>query len=492
MATPEKEEYQESLSEWRNRLKASIAQQDGGQGRAQTSEDGDATAHRDTQIPPPRQPLIDQVSNKWRDEKTPRTEYEILDENDFPGFCDLDDEGSCPNTVIAFVRSRRGRRMLVYTALVGIALLYLYQRYVRPAYKEDWAMREGFIRQENGTYGIARGGKFEHGEIRIQELDKKLMPGGEGDVEGKRRLVFVGDIHGCKDDLLALLDKVGFNEKTDHLIATGDVISKGPDNSAVLDELIRLKATSVRGNHEDRILTLKKSVLNTNTPAAQWAETSSSKGASKDATLIKHLKPHHFTYLHHMPLILRIPALPQALKPSTKPSSPIAEEILVVHAGLVPHMPLEKQDPYFVMNMRSLHPKSHVPSSEHAHPSKKSGKHNRPWIDVWNWYGEHLFRNRSLKGWWGFDAKAQRGEDAEGWLEKVWMSEEWSWSGYRSMGRPKPQVVVYGHDSKAGLRLKRWTKGLDSGCVSGGALTAMVLDARGGTDIVSVECEGDT
>lgn len=486
MASPEKEDYQESLSEWRERLKASIAQQEGWQERSRT---GDATAQRNyhAQILPARQPLIDQVSNKWRDEKTPHTEYEIVDENDFPGFCDLDDEGSCPNTVASFIGSRRGKRMLIYGTLIALALMYLYQWYVKPAYKEDWAMKEGFMRQENGTYGIAKGGKFEHGEIRIQVLEKDLIPGGESDEDGKKRLVFVGDIHGCKDDLLALLDKVGFNEKTDHLIATGDVISKGPDNPGVLDELIRLKATSVRGNHEDRILAMKKSVLN----APQWAETSST-GMSKDAKVIKHLKPHHFKYLHHMPLILRIPALPRAHKATSKDRSPITEEILVVHAGLVPHMPLEKQDPYFVMNMRSLHPKSHVPSAERAHPSKKSGKHNRPWIDIWNWYGNHLFLHRSIKGWWGFDAKAQRGEDPEGWLKKVWMSEEWSWSGYRSMARPKPQVVVYGHDSKAGLRLKRWTKGLDSGCVGGGKLTAMVLDAKGRTEVVSVDCKGHT
>lgn len=287
---------------------------------------------------------------------------------------------------------------------------------------------------------------------------------------------------------MALLDKIDFNKKTDHLIATGDVISKGSDSAGVLDELIRLKATSVRGNHEDRILALKEQVLGTNINAPQWSETSS-KSISRDAKLIKHLKPHHFKYLHTMPLILRIPMLPLAQTPTTRADSPIAEEILVVHAGLVPHMPLEKQDPYFVMNMRSLHPKSHVPSSERAHHSKKSGKHNRPWVDIWNWYGDHLFRNRSIKGWWGFDAKAQRGEDAESWLSKVWMSEEWSLSGYRSKARPKPQVVVYGHDSKAGLSLKRWTKGLDSGCVGGGALTAMVLNAKGDTEIVSVDCK---
>ena len=54
----------------------------------------------------------------------------------------------------------------------------------------------------------------------------------------------------------------------------------------------------------------------------------------------------------------------------------------------------------------------------------------------------------------------------------------------------KPVTVVYGHDSKRGLNLKRWSKGLDSGCVNGGRLSALVVDAWGRQDLVSVGCEG--
>jgi hypothetical protein len=53
----------------------------------------------------------------------------------------------------------------------------------------------------------------------------------------------------------------------------------------------------------------------------------------------------------------------------------------------------------------------------------------------------------------------------------------------------KPQVVIYGHDSHEGLQLNRWSKGLDSACVAGGRLTAMVLDARGRQEFVSVGCK---
>jgi len=44
----------------------------------------------------------------------------------------------------------------------------------------------------------------------------------------------------------------------------------------------------------------------------------------------------------------------------------------------------------------------------------------------------------------------------------------------------KKMTVVYGHDSKRGLQVKnKWSKGLDSGCVSGGKLTALVVDKGG-------------
>lgn len=49
-------------------------------------------------------------------------------------------------------------------------------------------------------------------------------------------------------------------------------------------------------------------------------------------------------------------------------------------------------------------------------------------------------------------------------------------------------TVIYGHDSKSGLSLKEYTKGLDTGCVKGGKLTAMVISDGGKQEIVQVKC----
>lgn len=51
-------------------------------------------------------------------------------------------------------------------------------------------------------------------------------------------------------------------------------------------------------------------------------------------------------------------------------------------------------------------------------------------------------------------------------------------------------TVIYGHDAKAGLSIRDYTKGLDSGCVRGGRLTALVIEDGGKQSLVQVRCRG--
>lgn len=424
------------------------------------------------------EPLINRISNNWRYDKTDETQKiggQGDDEREYT-CCDLDEDTSCPNTIRDLIASRRLRRMLAVLLLTVVAVYYLWAHYLQPVMAVDRLYEEGFMEQSNGSYGIARGG-HDKDLVHLKKLEPHLLPGGEADRDGKRRLVFIGDIHGCKKELLKLLRKVEFNEDTDHLVLVGDTVTKGPENLGVLDELIRLNATSVRGNHEDRLLHIAKKLrLDGSIPV----EAESSKGYARDAALVRQLEPRHFVYMRQMPLMLQIPALPMARHPTRKTNSPITEHIIVVHAGLVPGVRLQKQDPYFVMNMRSINGRTHVPSA------LRDGKNAKPWYDIWCWYNDRIFRRHSMAGFPTDDPESEdeQGEDTPSWAVGLWKN----FFG-RSKVHPRPRVVIYGHDSKSGLVIHRWSKGLDSGCVSGGKLTALVLNAKGEQELFHVKCK---
>lgn len=467
-----------------------------------------------------RQPLLSQIPGQPFDEKDYQRYHDLdddddtdYDEEDVPGCCDTKHERSCVNRVDAHVRSRRAAKLFAVLLGVGLLITACLHWIVYPA-MVDLEMQGGFMLNGEArpdTIGAARGGDFKHGAVKIQDLDERYIPGGENDPHGNRRLVFIGDIHGCKEELLKLLKKVDFDPSLDHLIATGDTINKGPHSAGVLDHLIHINATTVLGNHEDRLIHTARSIFNT-FPATEASmqslqDTDSlvdiSSASRRDARTLKSLRPRHLRYIQHMPLILRIRPLPQALKPNKSSKSPIAEEILVVHAGLVPALPLEKQDPYYVTNMRSLHTKTHVPSAERA-GKKKKVRHNKPWRNIWNWYNDRLYRHKSTKGFRKSDTSVQSlasaaekrdsGNEKEGFFGDFLASAEGSLrelvgrSKHHDEQHDKPQVVIYGHDAKSGLRIKRWSKGMDSGCVGGGRLSALVVNAKGQGEVVHVEC----
>jgi hypothetical protein len=54
--------------------------------------------------------------------------------------------------------------------------------------------------------------------------------------------------------------------------------------------------------------------------------------------------------------------------------------------------------------------------------------------------------------------------------------------------RSQTTTVIYGHYAKQGLNIREYTKGLDSGCVKGGKLTALVIEDGGKQSIVQVSC----
>ena len=69
----------------------------------------------------------------------------------------------------------------------------------------------------------------------------------------------VGDIHGCLDKVLRLLDELAYDPAADRLIFLGDYIDRGPHSKAVLDLMLQLSHENAKniflmGNHEDNFL----------------------------------------------------------------------------------------------------------------------------------------------------------------------------------------------------------------------------------------------
>lgn len=69
----------------------------------------------------------------------------------------------------------------------------------------------------------------------------------------KSRVVIVGDVHGCYDELKLLLDKCAIDENTT-VIFVGDIVNKGPASARVVALARSLGAFSVRGNHDHSVL----------------------------------------------------------------------------------------------------------------------------------------------------------------------------------------------------------------------------------------------
>lgn len=69
-----------------------------------------------------------------------------------------------------------------------------------------------------------------------------------------RKTFVVGDLHGCLSELIALLDRLDYDEDKDLLISCGDLIDRGPEIYECLEFFNHPRRKRVRGNHDDKFI----------------------------------------------------------------------------------------------------------------------------------------------------------------------------------------------------------------------------------------------
>ncbi|KAJ5948822.1 Molybdenum cofactor biosynthesis MoeB [Penicillium verhagenii] len=380
-------------------------------------------------------PLIDSVRNAWQ---PPSNNNSVSPEHDkHPPWLQM---------ALSIAAAPRFRRYVVVYMILFLLSWFGWTMFLYPRLEE----RSALLHSLNPASKVELGGWFGSNSlprfddlIQIRTLDSDLLPvarleGVDAASLKEKRLIVVGDVHGCKEELVALLDKVSFSKANgDHLIFAGDLINKGPDSGGVVDLAREHSASCVRGNHEDRVLLLRREVVSANamTEAEEVQSQIFSEKGLKERALARLLTDEQAQWLETCPVILDVGYV-QGMG-----------QVAVVHAGLVPGVDLEKQDPSTVMTMRTIDLDTHVPSASH---------------DGLNWaklFDKHQsILSKSIKHSIGEDRNSQ------------------------------PTTVIYGHDAKKSLNIRTYTKGLDTGCVKGGKLTAMVISNGGKQKLVQVKC----
>jgi predicted phosphodiesterase len=72
--------------------------------------------------------------------------------------------------------------------------------------------------------------------------------------ETPKRLIVVGDLHGCLDELQELLINCNYQLPDTKVLIVGDVVNKGPKSAETLRFVKDNNFLCIRGNHDDFIL----------------------------------------------------------------------------------------------------------------------------------------------------------------------------------------------------------------------------------------------
>ena len=167
--------------------------------------------------------------------------------------------------------------------------------------------------------------------------------------QNQPRVIAIGDVHGCIDELKALLKKCDYHPG-DVVVFLGDLVCKGPDSLSVVQLAREVGALGVRGNHDFEVVRWHQAIKSGADPPVIGSEHYYVASALSTADL---------KWLYSLPWYISSSHL----------------NALFVHAGLVSGIQLAKQNPRLMMNMRSILPDGTVTSKFF---------NNWPWARLWD------------------------------------------------------------------------------------------------------------
>lgn len=167
------------------------------------------------------------------------------------------------------------------------------------------------------------------------------------------RVILVGDVHGCAQELRDLLDKVKFQREEDTLIFVGDLVRKGPDSRSTVQIARENGAKMVRGNHDHYAL--------------------------EDSSNQLGLTQLDLDYLRSAPLSITIPQL----------------NVLVVHAGMLPWVKsVHDMDPIDLMSMRNVV----YDTSQGEWYASEQVRQGKAWVEEWKGPQRVVFGHDAVRG----------------------------------------------------------------------------------------------
>jgi len=307
------------------------------------------------------------------------------------------------------------------------------------------------------------------------------------------RLLIVGDIHGCFDELMTLLDEVKFQQGIDQVLCVGDLVSKGPKSEEVVTFLRTQGFFSVVGNHETGLLSCAmyvgrfgRELSEVKTDISEWDHNKVKDvgGHTSDEyarTFYARIRPRpsdqlqrssHYQLSQEMSVenLEWLSQLPTTI--DLRPTFPI----IVMHGGVIPGLPIAMQSPQDITNLRNFQP-NHQHQTERLNDTPNVGSKRKGDEKQEAGLNPEPSATSAPKPTASPGQPSRDGDIGSAW--SLFLDDSYGRDGCSGPSVCHP-LVVFGHDARRGFQHpNRFRLGIDTGCCFGRQLTALVLQMEG-------------